>query len=548
MAVVLADSLDGVALTTDGEFYVQNDLGLILADGNAIDLPASFSRVLIRGTVGGGLGDGINVAGQFNAIFVAATGFVSGNKTGIFSAIGTVANRVIVNDGGMVEALDIGVHMNGNSHSVMNSGSIIGRQVDGVRFEGSFGDLWNFGEIVGRSSGVRVIGNESEIWNEGRISGRFSPGVHIDGSDNRLVNTGEIVSLEGAGVRFETVAGEANSMFNSGTISGQDLGGNNAVVGGDGNETIVNRGTIDGNVSLGGGSDVFDGTGGTVAGSVSGGDGSDRYIVDDPTLTLVERPGQGFDLVAADTSWALGADFERLNLLGGGDHAGFGNDLDNIINGNIGNNVLDGFGGNDAIGGGIGDDVIGGGGGDDRLAGNDGNDVIRGGPGEDNLRGDDGDDRVIGGLGKDSLLGGDGDDRLIGGLGDDRLVGGGGADVLIGGMGRDVLFGGTDADRFVYDGVLESPVGAVRDRIQQFSSAQGDRIDLSGIDADPNTADDDGFAFIGTSAFSGSAGELRFVNVGSNLFVRGDVDGDGIGDFEIFVNNTATLTAGDFVL
>jgi Ca2+-binding RTX toxin-like protein len=83
-------------------------------------------------------------------------------------------------------------------------------------------------------------------------------------------------------------------------------------------------------------------------------------------------------------------------------------------------------------------------------------------------------------------LGGPGNDVLRGGSGDDRLLGGTGEDVLVGGLGqRRADRGGADADRFVYNSVQESPLGAAnRDRINDFSSAQGDRIDLSGIDAD----------------------------------------------------------------
>jgi serralysin len=92
-------------------------------------------------------------------------------------------------------------------------------------------------------------------------------------------------------------------------------------------------------------------------------------------------------------------------------------------------------------------------------------------------------------------------------------------------------------------------VGAGRDRINDFNSAQGDLIDVSGIDANVNTGIDNSFTFIGTSAFTGVAGELRFDSTAAgNSIVSGDIDGDGNADFEIFVADVTVLTAGDFLL
>ena len=59
---------------------------------------------------------------------------------------------------------------------------------------------------------------------------------------------------------------------------------------------------------------------------------------------------------------------------------------------------------------------------------------------------------------------------------------------------------------------------------------------------------DNAFSFIGTSAFSGSKGELRTKQVGGNTYVQGDVDGDAAKDFEIELTGSLTLTAGDFLL
>src|SRR6185369_14520584 len=80
-------------------------------------------------------------------------------------------------------------------------------------------------------------------------------------------------------------------------------------------------------------------------------------------------------------------------------------------------------------------------------------------------------------------------DVLTGEGGVNVLKGGGGADVLTGGAGADLLLGGLGGDRFVLTATSDSAVGA-EDAILDFSHAEGDRIDLSAIDAIPGKRDD----------------------------------------------------------
>jgi len=84
--------------------------------------------------------------------------------------------------------------------------------------------------------------------------------------------------------------------------------------------------------------------------------------------------------------------------------------------------------------------------------------------------------------------------------------------------------------------------------IRDFSRAQGDRIDLSTIDANGTLAGNGAFSFIGTAAFGGTAGQLRISAAGADLLVSGDVNGDRKADFVIRLENVASLAAGDFVL
>lgn len=72
--------------------------------------------------------------------------------------------------------------------------------------------------------------------------------------------------------------------------------------------------------------------------------------------------------------------------------------------------------------------------------------MLTGGGSPDTVQGDDGNDRLNGGLGDDRLEGGAGVDTLRGDNFNDFLDGGFGADTLFGGPGVDRLFGGGDND------------------------------------------------------------------------------------------------------
>ncbi len=81
------------------------------------------------------------------------------------------------------------------------------------------------------------------------------------------------------------------------------------------------------------------------------------------------------------------------------------------------------------------------------------------------------------------------------------------------------------------------------DQITDFSSLEHDHIDLAGIDANTQATGDQAFGFIGSAAFSGVAGQLRY----AAHSLEGDINGDGVADFRIHVN-VASLQHGDLIL
>ncbi|PDT55158.1 MULTISPECIES: M10 family metallopeptidase [Sinorhizobium] len=176
-----------------------------------------------------------------------------------------------------------------------------------------------------------------------------------------------------------------------------------------------------------------------------------------------------------------------------------------------------------------------------------GNDTITGNQAANQLWGNSGNDSLIGKSGNDTLYGGAGSDKLYGSSGNDTLYGESYNDVVYGGNGADKLAGGSGSDTFQFRALAESTVATSgRDTIYDFSAS--DRIDVSAIDADSATSGDQAFIFVGTAAFSGKKGELRYGAAPSDTYIYGDVNGDKTADFAIRLDDAVTLQKGYFVL
>jgi serralysin len=324
----------------------------------------------------------------------------------------------------------------------------------------------------------------------------------------------------------------------------------------------------------GAGNDTLDG--GTGADTMAGGTGNDIYYVDNAGDVVNESSGEGTDNVKTTlASFALPANVENLAYIGVGGFNGTGNALANTLTGGAGNDSLGGGDGNDTLIGGAGADTMAGGArGDLYFVDNVGDVVIEdSGKGTDTVKttlasyvlpanvetlihtgagnfngtGNALANTLTGGVGNDSLIAGDGNDILHGGAGADTLAGGNGADRLDGGAGYDIMTGGSGADHFVF-GPSDLSTGPALGEITDFSHAHADKLDLSAIDAIVGGADDP-FSFIGNTAFTGAAGQLHYVVNGSGgVNVEGDINGDGVADFSIAVDNTVSLVGTDFTL
>jgi Ca2+-binding RTX toxin-like protein len=256
------------------------------------------------------------------------------------------------------------------------------------------------------------------------------------------------------------------------------------------------------------------------------------------------------------------------------------NALDGVTNGPdkifalAGNDSIYGLGGDDEIIGGAGADYINGGAGTDtaiyvdsgvgvfvsllRGQGHYGTaegdtlvDVenLTGSPYRDLLEGNDGANVLSGGAEYDRIYGFGGADILSGGTGGDHVYGMDGNDILRGDGGADMLRGDAGSDTFQWMSTADTGLDInTADVIADFNFAEGDRIDLSLMDADGNAAGNQAFRFIGTAPFSGTPGEINYAFVDGQTVIQLqtgiDADVEGI----IRLNGFFTPEASWFVL
>lgn len=168
--------------------------------------------------------------------------------------------------------------------------------------------------------------------------------------------------------------------------------------------------------------------------------------------------GGGNDTI--DLRWQAPWDVYDNASGGDGNDVIYGNMADNILRGGAGadsiygesgNDHIEGGSGNDSLSGGSGDDVVEGGSSNDSIWGDDGNDTLYGDDGHDVVQGNLGNDRIYGGSGDDTLYGDDGNDTLDGGTGNDTMYGGIGHDTMTTSSGGDKVYGGTGSDHVYVD-------------------------------------------------------------------------------------------------
>lgn len=414
----------------------------------------------------------------------------------------------VIENTGLIDGGTYGIYFSAgvptDFQRVFNTGTISGETKTGIENAGlggilirNQGTISYGGNVQGNGYGAIINGvnsGDTTIDNSGTLHGDIR--LLATGETNRIVNTGLINGL---------ISVDSATIVNSGTIQSAfdaiSLGGVGAA------SRVVNSGLIDGAITLTGSADVVINTG-TLTGLTDLGGGADTY----------RASGQG-----VGTTTVTGGD--GIDTLIGGDQG-------DILAGGLDGDSIRGEAGNDELYGDGGADTVRGGAGEDNVFGGTENDRLFGDAGDDTLNGNDGADTIYGNAGDDSVVGSTGDDVLYGNLGNDTLQGG---------TGRDVITGNDGADSLVFVSASESAVGALRDVIRDFQQGQDD-INLINVASGL-------FTFRGTQAFTGTANEVRLLELSSgSTIVAIDSNADGVTDTEISVLGVTGLTALDFQL
>ena len=588
--------------------FVASGGTIYASTGSAVVMNAS-SHLTILGDVVASLGRAIslNPVGTFYDISIGQAASVMSSAANAPAIGGAFSGSVGLRNDGLISGSSaislVGATVSAQ-FELQNTGriettSFLATAAISVNSSGIFASyINNSGTIsfLGGGSAILLSGIQKFIMNNsGTIEAPSAGALAITANSGLLLhNTGEILG----GI---SIAGATSNITNSGTLDG-----NISLSAFD--DHVVNTGTILGSINLSTGNNTFVNRGGVVTGTVSTGNGNDTFDLDTNKILILDFGG--FDQVFASCDFKLGVGIEELQLTGPVGLVGIGNLGDNILISDVGNDSLRGGSGDDDLQGSDGDNRLQGGLGSDTLFGGSDNDALFGGAGDDLLVATLGSDTYDGGLGQDlldfrsivggvkanlttgvvsfegggavgvtgledlfgtgtddvlvgstsdnviqafggndTLTGGGGNDMLSGNSGNDQVFGGNGNDSLTGGDGSDLLSGGAGADFFVYVSPSESDGSVTFDTITDFTQGS-DVIDLSVIDADLATLGDQDFTFIGTSAFSGSAAQVRAVQDPVNLITTIEVRlaGAASDSMVIVLTGDVALTAADFIL
>ena len=339
-----------VPLIAGDDAYVAAGTFLGSINNAAIQAVTNSHLVTVMGTVyGGTIGVDLGGVGTFdNSVVVGADGSVVGNTKGV--SINSDGARLV--NYGLIEGGE-GVYLSGNNATFVNYGSVTSR-LYGIAVElveetgaGTPVRFTNFGNITSIATAYDGAGTEEDIFrNFGSVTGT----VITYGGGDTVVNRGTVVG-------------------NITTLSGADRVDNN-------------RGHVEGDVNLGSENDIYIGKTGLVTGTVSGEDGNDT-LIGNATEEDTFNGGSGIDTLdfrkGPATIVALDGSFDNDGAAFGDSYTAFeqvfgsatGADL---LRGDGLANTLTGFGGKDTIDGASGADTLRGGNGVDSLTGGGGND------------------------------------------------------------------------------------------------------------------------------------------------------------------------------
>ena len=368
-------------------FYVINSTNSInnpTNSANALQLGLGDNAIIMAD--GSVLATGTSATGIFIGFSAdQSTLIVNGFVYGTFDGIDSLGNFTQITVNGQVASDSTGVRLDNDSRLYVSATGIVGGGFEGIAM------------------------SDSTVVNDGTVNGGGNQAIQI--SSGRVTNNGLISSRgdaffyggDGAAVITNTgrIQGDLLTYFNASaataqltiTNSGDWFGRISASPGAD---TIINTGTITGDVNLDDGNNSLDSRYGFIGGNVIAGNGIDTILLGAENTIIVGGAGgdtidggAGFDIVSYATGTGSGV---TINLLNGtaargdaqGDHLSnieglYGTLVRDVLVGDDGNNTLNGVVGADSLSGNGGNDtlIMLGGGGRAALVGGAGNDLIQ---------------------------------------------------------------------------------------------------------------------------------------------------------------------------
>ena len=308
-----------------------------------------------------------------------------GNVQAVGNAVTLSQNdSVIVPVGYMVISTGANGIIGTNTHTVTIGGTVAGDS-DGINLGESTTDyapsrvvVLAGAQVSAGDDAIQMRGGGTSLVNEGTLSGNF--GVFLANSSTVASTVGNYGSIFAIGTGILATGNAMKRVFNAGVIEGTSW----SYASSDGGvDLLTNAGLMRGNVNLGSGDDIYDGTGGQVIGTVLGGLGNDIFVPgaavdvfdgEDGIDTLDFRNSAGvkvaLDGSIANTGSAVGDSYAGIERIFGSRTG-----ADQLI-GDSANNNLYGYGGADLLKGGAGTDRLDGGAAVDTLTGGSGNDTF----------------------------------------------------------------------------------------------------------------------------------------------------------------------------
>jgi Ca2+-binding RTX toxin-like protein len=241
-------------------------------------------------------------------------------------------------------------------HITVGASGLIDSVYDGIDSRGNDAVIVNHGDIESQR-GITGGGTGMTITNTGTIHSGAA-GIDIAGYDLTVQNSGDI-SSDGVGVSINSQPGAKATFINTGTVSGALYG----MFGSHGADSVINSGSITGDVLLYADSDSYDGKGGIVHGLVDGGEGNDvlkggghvDHLAGDTGHDVLTGRGGADVFIFSTTSdkdtvtdfHATGSDHDRIDLSAMAGFNSFG-DLSGHMN-QSGSDVVLNFGHGDVL-------------------------------------------------------------------------------------------------------------------------------------------------------------------------------------------------------